>query len=410
MKFELFVSLRYLKARRKQTIVSITTAISIFGVALGVFALITVIAVMNGFQQDLKDKILSASSHIVIMKAIGEPKINNWQQLISDLKKIPEVTKVSPFIYAKSMISFEKNADGIVIKGISPKYVNLNFIKKLHLTGNFYELDELVNENIPGIILGSELAISLGVDIGDIVKIILPEGTATPGGMLPKVKPFKVIGIFNIGMFEYDSGLAFIHLKNAQKLFKLDNAVTGIEVNVKNLFKSHKIAKKIQKLLTYKYWVRDWSQMNKTFFSALKLEKMAMFLILVLIILVAAFNIVGTLTMMVMEKHKDIGILKSMGATPKKILTIFLLQGLMIGIIGTFIGATLGVTASFIAEKYKLFHLPADVYYLNYLPFRIQPLDVFLICFVSIFISLSATILPSLQAAKLDPVKAIRYE
>jgi len=409
MYYETFIGLRYLRAKRKQTMISIVSGIAVLGVALGVFALITVIAVMTGFQKDLRDKILGASSHLV---AVGLPGHHgDEQELIEIALSDPEIVAAAPFVYSKVLISFENRADGILVKGIDPERVgDVTDLERNMTEGKLANLGRLKDEQEPGIILGAELAGNLQVDVGEKVKILLPEAVAGPAGTVPRLRRFEVVGIFNAGMFEYDAGMAYIDIGLARDLFRDGNGVAGVEMKVRDIFSAMQVGKRLQAKVGFKYNVRDWSQMNATFFSALKLEKIAMFLILVLIILVAAFNIIGTLTMMVMEKSKDIGILKAMGAKAKNIMALFLVQGMAIGLTGTLLGGALGIITCYLGDHYKLIRLQGDVYYLSYLPFRVELADILLICGCSLLISLLATLYPAWQAARMDPVEAIRYE
>jgi lipoprotein-releasing system permease protein len=409
MPYEVFMGLRYLRARRKQTVISVVTGIAVFGVALGVFALITVIAVMSGFQKDLRDKILGSSSHVVVVASTGDPVDEGAlrETILAD----PDVVAAAPFIYSKILISHRNQADGILVKGIDPAQVGaVTDLERNIISGSLESLAETREDAEPGILLGIELAGNLRAGVGDVVKLVLPDVVPGPSGGVPRMRRFRVTGIFNAGMFEYDSGMAYIDLSAARRLFRGGNGVQGFEIKVREIFRASAVARRLQKALGFRYVVRDWSEMNRAFFAALKLEKQAMFLILVLIILVAAFNIVGTLTMMVMEKHRDIGILKSMGASARSILAIFLTQGLSIGVLGTLIGGVTGVAACLLGDRYHLISLQSEVYYLSYLPFRLEPADLIAICSASLLISLLATIYPAWQASRLDPVEAIRYE
>jgi len=392
--FELFISLRYLKAKRKQTFISVISFISISGVAIGVMALIIVLGVMTGFSDDLRNKILGAKSHLVISQYGAG--ITNYREIMEKIEKIEEVVSATPSIYSQVMLSSPSNALGVVLKGIdvdsAPKVTNLASIIK---EGNLLDLNRPVSSGPPGIFLGKELAMILGVFCGDKIKVISPFGTMTPGGMVPRSKEFAVVGIFDSGMYEYDSTLSYISLDNAQHFLNKPGVATGIEVKVKEI---------------YRVKQRDWMEMHKNLYAALKLEKMAMFIILVLIILVAAFNIVGALIMVVNDKHKDIAILKSMGARSLSIMKIFILEGFIIGLTGTIIGIAGGFLLAFLQNTYHIIALPPDVYYISHLLIKITPRDLILVIFSAISISLLATIFPSWQASKLDPVEALRYE
>lgn len=407
--YEYFIAYRYLLARRKQTVISIVTSISILGVALGVFALIVVIAVMSGFEEDLRQKILGTNAHIVVLKADGI----DVQELPAAMKIIMSDQRVkgaAPFVYSKVMIDNRGRADGIILKGIDTDLIGLvSDLENNIVDGSLEELDRKSGTQ-PRILLGKELAQNLGAQIGSIVRLVIPSGRITPSGAVPRVRPFLVCGTFATGMYEYDNSMAYIHIEDAQELFHFDDRYSGIEINIYDIFKARSVSHALQNEFGFSYWIRDWIDMNRTFFSALKLEKIAMFIILVLIILVAAFNIIGTLTMMVMEKSKDIGIMKAMGAHPSDIRKIFMMEGIIIGIIGTIAGVICGVLTCYIADHYQLIKLEGEVYYLSYLPFLIRTFDVLIICVAALVISFAATIIPATQAAHLKPVEAIRYE
>ncbi len=407
--YELFISLRYLKAKRKQTFISVISFISISGVAIGVMALIIVLGVMTGFSDDLRNKILGAKSHLVIyQRGMGIP---NYREIIQEVESMDGVVAATPAIYNQVMITSLSNTVGPMIKGISvesaPRVTNLGSIIS---EGTLSDLDKPSPSGLPGIILGKELAMVLGVLCGSELKVIAPFGTMTPAGMMPRSKTFEVVGLFDSGMYEYDSSLAYISLTNAQQFFNQPDVATEIEVKVDDIYRVKQISGKIEERLGFSYQVRDWMEMHKNLYAALKLEKMAMFIILILIILVAAFNIVGTLIMVVSDKFKDIAILKSMGARSSAIMRIFILEGLIIGLIGTVLGIIGGVVLATLQNTYRIVALPPDVYYISHLLIKITPRDLILVIVSAISISLIATIYPSWQASKLDPAEALRYE
>ena len=414
MSYELFIGLRYLKAKRKQTFVSLITFISIAGVMVGVTALIVVIAVMNGFKEDLRDKILGVTSHVVISRFDGN--ISKYDEVRAKVEEVSGVNAATPFIYTQVMISSRKAISGAVLRGIEPKTASkvINLPKNLRAGS----LEELEAENkpegmrsTPGIILGNELARNIGVSRGDPVTVISPLGRLTPLGRVPRSQTFRVAGIFDSGMYEYDSTIAYVSLWAAQRFLGIGDRVTGIEVRVDEIYEADRVAKAIGKALDgYPYWSRDWMRMNKNLFSALKLEKIVMFIILTLIILVAAFNIVGTLIMVVIEKTRDIAILKSMGATRSSIMKIFMIEGAVIGLVGTLLGLLGGYTLCKLLATYKFIELPSDVYYISTLPVQMNPLDVALIALAAIVITLAASVYPAWQASRFDPAEAIRYE
>ena len=414
MSYELFIGLRYLKAKRKQTFVSLITLISIAGVMVGVTALIVVIAVMNGFKEDLRDKILGVTSHVVISRFDGN--ISKYQEVRAKVGEVSGVNAATPFIYTQVMISSRKAISGAVLRGIEPKTAS----KVINLPKNMRagSLEELEAENkpegirsTPGIILGNELARNIGALRGDPVTVISPLGRLTPLGRVPRSQTFRVAGIFDSGMYEYDSTIAYVSLWAAQRFLGIGDRVTGIEVRVDDIYAADRVARAIGKALDgYPYWSRDWMRMNKNLFSALKLEKIVMFIILTLIILVAAFNIVGTLIMVVIEKTRDIAILKSMGATRRSIMKIFMIEGAVIGLVGTLLGLLGGYTICTLLATYKFIELPSDVYYISTLPVQMNPLDVALIALAAIVITLAASVYPAWQASRFDPAEAIRYE
>jgi len=417
MPYELFIGLRYLKAKRKQTFISIITFISVAGVMVGVMALIVVLAVMTGFQEDLRDKILGTNSHIVITK-YGQG-ITGFNEVAKNIQSVPDVVAATPFIYSQVMLTSSSNVTGVVVRGIDP----LREAKVTRISENMKEgsLDALIKEGADdagGIIIGKELAMMLGVFYGEELSMVSPLGNMTPVGMVPRVKKFRVVGIFDSGMYEYDTSLAYISIEDAQAFFNMGDHVTGIEVKVQDFFNAGDTAEKIRDTLDYNYLVRDWMEMNKNIFSALRLEKTVMFIVLLLITLVASFNIISTLIMVVMEKGRDIAILKSMGATSRSIMRIFLIEGMVIGVIGTVLGGAAGVLLAlnlesmlgYVEDKFGFKILSPDVYYLDRLPVHVDFIDVFLIMTAAVIISLFATLYPAWQASRLDPAEALRYE
>jgi len=418
MKYEWFIGLRYLKAKRKQTFISIITVISIAGVMVGVMALIIVLSVMSGFEKTLKEKILGTQAHLVVLKTSQEG-MDHYDEVIQKTGEVKGVLAAAPFIFSQVMLSSGSSVSGVVLKGIDPdregKVTELaNNLK----AGRLQDLKEAQAGDAPPIILGVELAKHLSVSPGDRIQVISPLGTMTPMGMMPKMKRHKVVGVFHSGMYEYDNSMAYISIESAQKFFGMESQVTGIQVKTDDLYRIKEIGRELRKKLGFPYWTKDWMEMNRNLFSALRLEKIAMFIILVLIVLVAAFNIISTLIMVVMEKHKDIAILKSMGASSKGILRIFMIEGLVIGVVGTTLGTLLGLLAAFNLEKITGFVenlfgfkiLASDVYYIDKLPSQVNGPDVVIITATAILISLLATLYPSWRASRLDPAEALRYE
>lgn len=411
--YELFIGLRYLKAKRKQTFISIITFISMAGVMVGVMALVIVLSVMAGFQEDLRSKILGTTSHVIIMK-FGEG-IEDAGSVVKKVKTVPHVLAASPFIYNQVMLTSDSGVSGAVVRGIDPETATtVTDIAKSIREGSFSSIMEKKKDNagieVSGVVIGKELAKNLGVFVGDYINVVSPLGTMTPMGMVPKVKRFQVGGVFDSGMYEYDSSLIYVSIKDAQSFFNMGEKVTGVEVKIDDIYKAREIGKDIQSSLGYPYWTRDWMEMNKNLFAALKLEKIAMFVILTLIVLVAAFNIISTLIMVVMEKHKDIAILKAMGSTSRSIMKIFVIEGMVIGTVGTTLGLLGGYVSCFLLAKYKFIELPGDVYYISTLPVKMEPLTLLLVSAAAMGISFIATIYPAYQAARLDPAETLRYE
>jgi len=425
MPYELFISLRYLRARRKQVFVSIITFISIAGIFLGVAALIIVIAVMNGFETDLRTKILGINSHVIVMDHTGG--MQDYPRVMQEVSQVPGVVAATPFIYSQAMLKKGNNVTGIVLRGLAMedalKVINLGKIRegKLdYLKDGQRSIPGLKPElaDLPGILIGRELAKNLGVFLFETLYIVSPSGVSTPMGMVPRMKPFIVVGIFESGFYEYDSTLAYISLKNCQEFLNMGDLVTGLEIRVDDIYRADRIAKTIEQRLGYPYWGRNWMEMNRNLFSALKLEKRVMFIILSLIVLVAAFNIISALIMIVMEKNKDIAILKTMGATRIDIMKIFILQGVIVGALGTVLGCLAGLAVAFNLEALSRFVerlfgfkiLPGDVYYLSELPSQVNFGDVGIIVAGTMLVCFLSTIYPSWRASRLDPAEALRFD
>ena len=428
MSYELFVSIRHLSAKKSQKFISLNTWISIAGVGLGVMALIVVIAVMSGFSKDLRDKILGTNSHVVVSN-MNRAMVENYDGILKKVRSVEGVIAAAPFIMNQVMLINGDRVSGIVVRGIDPeKEETVSDLGKNMVSGTVSDLKTKSSfsgeikgrekKNRAGIILGKELLRRLGLGVGDIVSMVSPVSRVTPVGLIPRMKLFKVVGVFESGMYEYDANLSFILLKSAQKFFSMKNGVSGIEVRVADIEQAGNIASVIQKELGFPYLVRDWMRMNRNLFSALKLEKVVMFIILILIIFVAAFNIVSTLFMLVMEKAKEIAILKSMGASCSSIMKIYSYQGLVIGLVGTFLGCATGFVivpnlneiVGSIESIFGIVAFPSDVYYLDRLPSKIQYMDSFLIIIFSVVICLVASLYPAWRASKLDLVDGLRYE
>ena len=413
LSYQLFVAVRYLRSKKKHKGISFNTAISIGGVAVGVMALLVVLSVMSGFREDLQKKILGANSHAIVLSYTGS--IRDYRPLLDKVKEEPAVVNVSPFVLGQVLISAGKNAHGVFMKGVdlsteAKTTEILGHIKFGRLPADAdSETGQSADQGVrPWILIGTELSSMLGVLVGDTINVISPMGEIGPLGMLPKIKQFRVAAIFDMGMFEYDANLALTDLKSSQEFFGLGNAVSGVELKLNDIDAAPEVRKTLNKSLGPPFFVKDWMQMNKNLFSALKLEKFAMFVILILIVLVASFNIVSTLMMNVVEKQKEIAILKSMGAKNQGIMLIFMLQGLVIGIVGTTIGVVGGYMLCIVLNNY--IELPPDVYYLSKLPVKMQFIDFAIVSCSAIAISFLSTIYPSYYAARLEPVESLRYE
>jgi len=408
MSFETFFSQRYLKAKRKQGFISIITGISILGIMIGVMALIVVLAVMNGFREDLLKRILGVNSHLLILSHRGD--IKDTDAVMRQALEVDGVIAATPFIYSQVMVKNGGNISGAILRGLDPatagKVINIESMIK----GAPLAVLRESHGDLPGIILGSELSRQIGAFPGDTVTVVSPIGKLTPLGRVANEAKFRVMALFESGMYEYDSSLVYLSLYDAQEFLSLGSEVTGIELRVKDIDQSDRVGILVQDRLGYPYWTKDWKMMNKSLFSAIKLEKVTMFIILIMIVLVGALNIISSLVMLVMEKTRDIAILRTMGASSKSIMSIFIFQGLFVGLIGTALGLLSGSFLCHLLARYKFIKLPPDVYYITTLPVRLEWLDIVLIALAAVVISFFATIYPSFQASKVNPVEALRYE
>ena len=416
---ELYIGMRHLRSRRKPAFVSLTTWISVLGIALGVATLIVVVGVMTGFERELRSRILGTQSHVVVVEP-GAAGMEAWRSVLARVKGHRGVAAASPFVFGQALLSSRGRVVGSVVRGIDPAletavtdirgYVEPAAIGRLAQGG-------APASTTPQVLLGSELAASLQVGTGDEVSVVSSAGVVTPMGVLPRSKAFKVAGVFRSGFYQYDAGLAFITLREAQNFFNLGSGVTGVHARVGDIFQAERIARELQRELTSRYWARSWQQMNRNLFSALKTEKTTMTILLLLVIVVAAFNIVGSLVMVVMEKGREIAILKSMGATRGGILRIFFLQGAFIGVGGALVGTLGGLVLGwnlhyvedFLEKVFGLDILPPSIYHIDRLPIHMTAQDVSLTALMAVLVCLGATLYPAWRASRVDPVEMLRY-
>lgn len=414
--YPLFIGLRYLRARRAERFISLITAIATGGVALGACTLVVVLAVMTGFEEDLRDRILGFTPHVVVADYGAAMTVR--PELEARLRALPEVAAVAPYVEGQAMLASRHEVAGVMLRGVRPEPDGvIDFAR--HVRGG--RLADLAGRHavtrdasgarvaLPGIILGTELARQLGVAVGDPISVVAPAGVPTLVGIIPRVRRFAVVGLFEAGMLEYDSALAYVGLAEAQRFFGLGDAVSGLEVRATGLERAEAVAGRVAGALDFPYQVRSWRDLNFNLFAAIELEKRVYFLVLLLIVLVAAFNIVAALVMLVMEKRRDIAVLRTLGATRAGIARIFLAQGLVIGGLGTLAGSALGLAVCGVLRVYP-FDLPPGVFYTNTLPIRIYPEYVALVVVVSLAIVLLAALYPARQAARLLPVEALRYD
>ena len=411
--YEYFVGLRYTRAKRRNHFISFISMTSMAGIALGVAALIVVLSVMNGFQKELRARILGVASHVQVSGFDGG--LSGWPQIAEDAKRHPQVVAAAPYVMAQALLSFDNTVQGALIRGVTPELENT--VAEFGQSMKQGALGNLAPGEF-GIVLGSELARNLGVRMNEKVTVIAPQGQVTAAGVLPRLKQFRVVGIFEVGMYEYDSGLALIDLADAQKLYRLGDRVSGVRLKLKDLFSAPVVTSDLQLTLRSDVYVSDWTRSHANFFRAVQIEKRVMFIILTLIVAVAAFNIVSTLVMAVTDKQADIAILRTLGAAPGSIMKIFIVQGALIGFIGTIIGVAAGVLLAvnvdvvvpFIERNFGIQFLAKDIYYISDLPSELVWGDVIVIAAVSFGLSLLATLYPSYRASRVNPAAALRYE
>jgi lipoprotein-releasing system permease protein len=408
--FELHVALRYLLAKRKQAFISVISFISTLGVTVGVMALVIALALMTGLQGEIRDRIVGANPHIYVWKTNG---IQDYRAESDTLRRVPHVTGAAPAILGKALVSAARSEDFVNLTGIDPVLEgSVTDLRAAIQQGSIEGLKGLTANgegSIEGVLLGKDLASKLGVAIGDSITAMTLHGTLSPMGFLPVPRTLRVAGIFSLGLYEFDSTTGFVSLEMAKRMFGKDQ-VDLIQLRVDDVYAAPQIARAITAQLGEQYFTDDWSEMNRSLFSALWLEKMAISLTIGLIVMVAALNIVASLILLVMEKHRDIAILKTMGASARSITVVFMMQGLIIGLVGTMVGAAAGYGLSFLLDRYKVIRIPVDIYQVSHVPFRVDAPDFLMVIVAAVVVCFVATIYPSRQAARLDPAQALRYE
>ena len=414
MPYELFVALRYLFARRKQAFISVISLVSMLGVTVGVTALVIALSLMTGLQQGVRDRMLGSQAHVYVWKPAG---LTDYQVEVTRLEQMADVMGAAPALMGKALISKDDQQSFITLKGIDPALESkVTDIAAAITEGRFADLRSATDEDVPGVLIGHELAGQLGAHLGDSVTLLTPSGTLSPMGVMPRQRRLKVVGIFRLGLFEFDQAFGYVTLDTAARLTGKVDPATGapapdhIELRVRDIYGAAGVADTIGALPGGDYLAQPWSELNRSLFSALWLEKVAISIAIGLIVMVAALNIVASLVLLVMEKSRDIAILKTMGASARSIRRIFMLQGLVIGVVGTVVGAGAGVLVATVLDRNQLIRIPADVYQLSHLPFTVVPSDVVLVVAAAIVICFVATIYPSRQAARLDPAEGLRHE
>lgn len=412
--YELFIGLRYTRAKKRNHFISFISLISLMGITLGMTALITVMSVMNGFQKEVRTRILGVASHVQIASYQGN--LRHWQQTAEEASKHPQVEAAAPYVNAQGMLSHNQVVQGVIVRGILPTMEDkvADFAKTM-VNGNLNNLEP----GEFGIVIGMELARSMGTFLGDKIVLISPQGQVTPAGILPRLKQFTVVGIFEVGHFEYDSGLVLIHMFDAQKLYRMENDdVSGVRLKLTDLFQAPRVVAELPAMLAADSYISDWTKQHANYFRAIQIEKRMLSLILALIIAVAAFNIVSTLVMAVTDKESDIAILRTLGASPRSIMKIFIVQGTFIGVFGTLLGVTggmllaynVGEVVAFVESLFNVQFLSREIYYISTIPTDPQMADITTVATTSFVLSLLATLYPSYRASKVNPAEALRYE
>ncbi|WP_263409675.1 ABC transporter permease [Terriglobus tenax] len=410
MRFELFIASRYLRAKRRQAVIGVITGISVAGVAAGVASLIIALAITNGMRRDLQERLLGSTAHVELMR-IASDGIQDWQPLLAKLRQQPHVTAAAPGLYGQVLVSRGAKSGGALIKGVVPADERtVSDLLQQVKQGSAQALEKTGPLAVPPIVIGKDLAETIGAGVGDTVLVTSPQGELTPMGLVPKYQRYTVTGIFHSGFYQYDSSYSFLRLADAQRLFSEPDLVSVISFKVDDLYKADQVGREIESAAGQGFQTTNWMEQNRELFRALKLEQVVTFIVLGLIVCVAALNILIALTMMVMEKTKDIAVLMSFGVRADQVRRIFLLQGLLISVLGTVIGLVLGYGVSLIGGHYRFIHLDASVYSIDYLPFAPSLLDGLIVAGVSLGVSLLATIYPSTSAARVLPAEALRYE
>ncbi|ADV82306.1 ABC transporter permease [Terriglobus saanensis] len=409
MRFELFIAARYLRAKRRQAVVGVITAISVVGVAAGVASLIVALAITNGMRRDLQSRLLGSTAHVDLMRVAADG-IRDWKPLLERMRKLPHVTAAAPGLYGQVLISRGPRSGGGLIKGVLPADERtVSDLLQSIKTGSAADLDQTSSAQLP-IVLGSDLAETIGARVGDTVLVTSPQGELTPLGLIPKYQRYRLAGVFHSGFYQYDSSYAFLRLADAQKLFTEPDLISVISFKVDDLYHADKIAKEIEAAAGPGFQTTNWMGQNRELFRALELERIVTFIVIGLIVCVAALNILIALTMMVMEKTRDIAVLMSFGVRADQVRRIFLAQGLLISILGTALGLLVGYTAAILGGHYHFIQLSAEVYSIDYLPFAPRAIDGVIVSAVSLAVSLVATLYPSASAARVLPAEALRYE
>ncbi len=411
--FELFVGLRYTRAKRRNHFISFISLVSMLGIALGIAALITVMSVMNGFEREVRSRILGVAAHVQVLAIEGG--LSDWRKVAEEAKANPAVVAAAPFVAAQGLLSAGAQVRGVFVRGVVPELEDQVADIGAHMASG--RLSDLKPGEF-GIVLGTDLARALRVQVGERVTLIAPQGQVTPAGLMPRLKQFRVVGVFSVGHFEYDSGLALVRMEDAQVLYRLGEAASGVRLKLANLFEAPRVVRELSKTITADAHLTDWTQQNANYFRAIQIEKRMMFIILTLIIAVAAFNLVSTLVMVVTDKHPDIAILRTLGASPAAIMKIFMVQGTLIGVIGTGLGVLLGVVLSLnidvvvpaVERAFDFQILSREVYYISELPSELAWRDVWTVAGVALALAFAATLYPSWRAARVNPAEALRYE